>query len=254
MTVAPPEQVKFALITGAAGGIGRELVSTFRDAGYKVVATDILKKPKDLIADHYLHLDLVRYAGDESYAEQANSKIKDITSGNLGALINNAAHQVVKPLEHLTRKDWIETLNTNLLAPFFLTQALLADLESNKGSIVNISSIHARQTKKGFVAYSTSKGGLSTMTRSICVDLGGRVRINAIEPAAIETEMLKSVLEQHPNTATLLPLEHPIGRIGKPLEIARLALWLSSNSCEFIHGECLAADGGASSMLGLSQL
>ena len=94
--------------------------------------------------------------------------------------MNNAAVQILAPADAITFDQWRETLDTNLLAPFLLTQALLPELERGRGSVVNVASIHANLTKPGFVAYATSKAALVGLTRSLAVDLGGRVRVNAV--------------------------------------------------------------------------
>jgi NAD(P)-dependent dehydrogenase (short-subunit alcohol dehydrogenase family) len=152
-------------------------------------------------------------------------------------------------VETLTREDWQRTLNVNLLAPFFLTQALVRVLAEAGGSVVNISSIHARLTKPQFVAYATSKAALSAMTRSMCLELGQRLRVNAIEPAAIETEMLKQGLVDTEGAYEILKDYHPVGRIGSPNEVARAAVWLCSNESSFTNGACVLVDGGISNAL-----
>lgn len=191
----PNSQAKYCLITGANGGIGRALVETFHNAGYRVIATDTAEQASNLDCASYLQADLGRYAQDETYAAATTASLRAKFSGRLDLLINNAAIQILGGADSLTRENWRTTLDVNLLAPFLLTQSLLPELEAAKGGVINIGSIHARLTKKNFVAYATSKAALAGMTRALAVDLGPRVRINAIEPAAIETEMLKAGFE-----------------------------------------------------------
>jgi NAD(P)-dependent dehydrogenase (short-subunit alcohol dehydrogenase family) len=114
---------------------------------------------------------------------------------------------------------------------------------------VNISSIHARLTKPDFVAYATSKAALSGLTRAMAVDLGDRIRVNAIEPAAISTPMLKAGFESHPEQYAALARCHPQGRMGTPTEVAALALSLVSGELRFMHGACVGLDGGISARL-----
>lgn len=236
---------KFAVITGAAGGIGRALVREFSMHGYAVIATDCIPAPGDLIAHHYLQADLARTVTDEVYAEEIFRQIKTwIGETGLAALINNAAVQILAGVDSLTRKDWQQTLNVNLIAPFIWTQALLHALESANGNVVNISSVHARLTKKNFVSYATSKAALSGMTRAMAVDLGPRVRVNAIEPAAIETEMLKAGFAEKPESYRQLEFGHPQQRIGSPQEVAHLALAITDGTMKFVHGACIGLDGG----------
>ncbi|WP_257973227.1 SDR family NAD(P)-dependent oxidoreductase [Vibrio parahaemolyticus] len=149
----------------------------------------------------------------------------------------------------MSREQWQSSFNVNLTAPFFLSQLFLDDLERTHGSIVNISSIHATQTKKEFVAYATTKAALSSMTRNMVLDLGNKVRINAIEPAAIATDMLKAGFEGKEDKFRQLEAFHPIGRVGTPEEVAKLAVFLSSDEAGFVQGACISASGGISGCL-----
>lgn len=237
------------LITGAAGGIGSAIVHAFLGAGYEVVCLDNVKKPDKMSSINYVCADLDRYFFDTHYASSINDELNIALSNKLDVLINNAAIQIVAPSQELSRSDWQRILNINLLSPFFLIQSFLSKLEKSKGSVINISSIHAYLTKKNFVAYSTTKAALSALTRSMAVDLEHRVRINAIEPAAIETDMLSRGFADFPDKYEKLKLFHPTNRIGTPDEVARVALWLASNDCQFVHGLCLRLDGGISNRL-----
>ena len=241
---------KTCLITGAAGGIGRAMAQVFHEAGYRVIATDCLPQPVDLCCAAYLKIDLLRFAGEESYGLDVAREIRlALGEGRLDALINNAAVQIVGSADNLSREDWRQTLDVNVLAPFLLGQALLPDLEATGGCIVNIGSIHARLTKKNFVAYATSKAALAGMTRALAVDLGARVRVNAIEPAAIETKLLKAAFEGKPEKYARLAGFHPRGRIGRPDDVARLAFAVVEGGMEFLHGACIGLDGGIGGQL-----
>jgi NAD(P)-dependent dehydrogenase (short-subunit alcohol dehydrogenase family) len=233
------------IVTGAAGGIGQALVRGFAEAGYGVIATDHCAVPENLPCDHFVQADLQRTTAESDYAEGIFSQIrKHLGERPLKGLVNNAAVQILGAVDELSREDWRATVDVNLLAPFFWTQAFLPELEAAHGSVLNISSIHARLTKPGFVAYATSKAALSGMTKVMAVDLGARVRVNAIEPAAISTDMLRAGFKG--NLADYAQLEycHPQGRIGTPEEVAELALALSHGSLRFVHGACVGIDGG----------
>lgn len=245
------EASKTALITGALGGIGRALVQVFTQAGYRVLATDCAATASaDLPCTAYLPMDLARFAADEAYADNCTAALRAAMPGPvLDVLINNAAVQILGGVDSLKRQDWQQTLNVNLLAPFLLTQALLPELERGQGGVVNIGSIHAHLTKKNFVAYATSKAALAGMTRAMAVDLGPRVRVNCIEPAAIATDMLKAGFEGKPELYAQLEACHPQQRIGQPEEVARLALAMADGGMAFLHGACVGMDGGIASML-----
>lgn len=239
-----------ALITGAAGGIGKALVAAFVDRGYQVLAMDCVPQPSGLECWQYLQVDLQQLAVHPSYAAECLSAISLLLEPvGLNVLINNAAVQVLGGVGSLSMADWNQTLNVNLLAPFALVQGLLLQLEAADGCVINVSSIHARLTKPNFVAYATSKAALSGMTRAMAVDLGARVRINAIEPAAIETDMLKAGFAHQPEEHVILQGCHPQGRIGTPAEVAVLALSIACGDLRFLHGACIAMDGGISGRL-----
>lgn len=241
---------RHVVITGAAGGIGRALVDGFADAGWAVLATDQVAAPAGLRCDRYLQADLARTATDEADAQRCFEQVRDWLGGApLDALVNNAALQVLGGVASLSRDDWNRTLQVNLLAPFFWAQGLLPELSAARGSVINVSSIHARLTKRDFVAYATSKAALTGMTRAMAVDLGPAVRVNAIEPAAIATEMLKAGFAAQPEDLEVLAACHPVGRIGAPAEVARAALMLANGDLPFLSGATLALDGGISGRL-----
>lgn len=237
---------KFALVTGANGGIGQALCKTFKDEGYEVIATDLQDKPAEsLTFSQYVSIDLNKLVENEVYATAKASEIKSfLPNDELNALINNAAIQILGGVDSLTRSDWNQTLNVNLQAPFLLAQAFISELEACKGAVVNISSIHAKLTKKNFVAYATSKAALSGMTKAMAVDFGSRVRANAIEPAAVETDMLLDGFKGDRSKIDALRFLHPVNQIGTPSNIARVAVFLSGESAHFINGSCFDVSGG----------
>lgn len=239
-----------ALVTGAAGGIGQVLVQAFAAHGHEVLALDQVPSPQGWSGGPYLQADLEKSVADDAYAAEMTARIEHWLAGQaLDVLVNNAAVQVLGGVQTLSVADWQRTLHVNLLAPFVLTQRMLPHLEAAHGCVINISSIHARLTKANFVAYATSKAALSGMTRAMAVDLGGRVRINAIEPAAIATEMLKAGFAGQPELFAQLENCHPQGRIGTPAEVAALAVSMASGDLRFLHGACVGMDGGISGRL-----
>ncbi len=240
------DTAKWALITGACGGIGSALASVFDRDGYRVIATDRLDPAAvNTAAEFYLQLDLEEIARSETFTGETSQKILDLTGGaGLTALVNNAAVQNLATLETMSREQWRETLDVNLNAPLYLIQALAHSLEKNGGSIVNVSSIHANHTKPEFFLYATSKAALSALTRNLAVTLGERIRVNAIEPAAVGTAMLEAGFAGAEEKLEKLRSFHPVGRIARPEEVAELALFLCSDRASFIHGECVSISGG----------
>jgi NAD(P)-dependent dehydrogenase (short-subunit alcohol dehydrogenase family) len=239
---------KTALITGSAGGIGQALCSVFRDAGYRIIGLDI--KPGTHADDIFIMADLHVFCTDTEYRSGIiDSVVKNLGGEGLWVLINNAAIQVVRRVEAITPENWTKTLNINLMAPFLLSQALLPNLEKAGGCIVNMASIHSITTKPEFVCYATSKSALVGLTKSMAVELGGRVRVNAICPAAVATPMLLAGFEGKEHQFKELSKMHPIGRIGTPEEIAQVALFLASPAAGFVTGAIIYADGGIGSRL-----
>lgn len=238
------------LITGACGGIGQALVKTFHAEGYMVIGTDLVSPDDKLPCEYFFQADLNKTVTDESYASMIFQRIRDILPDNkLNTLVNNAAVQLLAPCERLTRADWFKTLNVNLLGPFFWTQAMLPELKNARGSVINISSIHASVTKMEFAAYATSKAALSNLTRSLALEVGDHIRVNAIEPGAIDTAMLRAGFKGDPTGFENLQRYHPTQGIGIPEEVAKLALCLASDDMPFMNGATIQLDGGISGRL-----
>lgn len=233
-------------MTGAAGGIGRALVAAFDAAGWHVLTSDLLPLPR---ADHVVGNIGHCVSPDSEEGQRIVAAFRAMSKGKLKAIIHNAAHQVVRDSAALTPDDWSQTLSVNLLAPFWLTLAFADELQANRGCMLAISSIHEKLTKPGFVAYATSKAALSGMVRALAVDLNGRVRCNAICPAAIATPMLKAGFDGKPEAFKRLEAHHPSGRIGLPEEVAQTAIFMCSDAASFMNGSCVDLSGGISARL-----
>jgi NAD(P)-dependent dehydrogenase (short-subunit alcohol dehydrogenase family) len=204
----------------------------------------------DAATDTFLRFDLARLGEEREYLLRALDSVSGaIGNRELRALINNAAVQIVKPIGSLDSQDWRATLSVNLLAPFLLSQALLEKLERGRGSIINIASIHASLTKPGFAAYATSKAALVGLTRSLAVELGSRVRVNAIAPAAVSTRMLQLGLGSDQQLLKALNRTHPMGRIAAAEEVAQAACFLASDKAAFVTGSVFQIDGGIGARL-----
>ena len=167
----------------------------------------------------------------------------------LDVLINNAAVQILSSIDEIKQEDWNHTLNVNLTGPLFLSQFFLSRLEAVHGCIINIASIHQQLTKKRFIAYATSKSALVGLTKALSVDLQGRVRVNTISPAAIDTPMLHDGFNNDSSKVQRLHDLHPLRRIGKPQEVSKLALLLAEDGLGFINGANIQIDGGISNVL-----
>lgn len=240
---------KYVIVTGCKGGIGTVICATFRSNGWKVIGLDISQSSIDVELDHFVQVDLALLITDISYQKTIISSIQEISKGSLSALINNAAVQRLNHLEDLSLDDWNESLNVNLSAPLLLSKVFLSELKNNQGSIVNIASIHERLTKPKFIAYATSKSALVGLTQAMAVDLGDKVRVNCISPAAVDTPMLKAGFANDPESFQRLKDYHPVKDIGHPKEIANLAFLLCNEDLNFVSGSNFQIDGGISKRL-----
>lgn len=239
------QQKKAVLITGALGGIGRAMCAEFRKSDYFVIGTDQIDGHCG--SDAKIQLDIRDLFIDQDIRKSFVKDVEQILADNdlrLTALINNAAAQLLNKTEDISIEDWNVTLQTNLISPFLLIQSFLPLLSANQGSVVNVASVHATATKPEFVCYATSKSALVGMTQALAVDLGAKIRVNAICPAATATPMLLAGFEGREAEFKELARMHPIGRIALPEEIAQTAIFLCSQQASFITGSCLRIDGG----------
>jgi NAD(P)-dependent dehydrogenase (short-subunit alcohol dehydrogenase family) len=238
---------KQVLITGISGGIGNALALAFRKAGYYVYGIDRVEQ-YGVPCDRFIEMDIHRFVQDTAYRIEAGSRLEELIP-RLTVLVNNAAVQKLSSLNEIRLEDWQETMNVNLTAPLLLSRLFLPHLEAARGSILNIGSVHQQLTKPGFVAYATSKSGLAGLTRALAVDLQGRVRVNAISPAAIDTPMLQEALSRSGVRLEELAASHPVGRVGSPEDVAALALFIVSEAGTFLNGSNISMDGGIASLL-----
>ncbi|MFD2936751.1 SDR family NAD(P)-dependent oxidoreductase [Spirosoma flavum] len=239
--------MKKVLITGVLGGIGSALALAFREAGFYVYGLDI-QDSEHHQADRLIQFDLHQFSTNDEYRHEWKHNF-NVLIPELHVLINNAAVQLLDSLAGLKLDDWNHTMTVNLTGPLLLSQHFLETLEEVNGCIINIGSIHQQLTKRRFISYATSKSALIGLTRALAVDLEGRVRVNAISPAAIETDMLLAGFDGNQGALDELRKIHPVQRIGAPKDVAKMALFLASENSGFIHGANLTLDGGISSVL-----
>lgn len=220
---------KHILITGASGLIGRELCQIFLEEGHYVYGFDL--KDSNLKHPEYTHL-----KGDvskEADVKKAFGKIKV-----LDVLINNAAmaKPTNKSFEKLTLKEWNHTLSIDLTSVFLFSKYAIPKLKKSKGSIINTSSTRHKMSEKDTEIYSTAKGGIDALTRAMSISLGPDVRVNSISPGWIASSEEKLKKSDHH--------QHPVGRVGRPSDIAHFAVYLASDKADFITGQDFVIDGG----------
>lgn len=244
---------KVAVITGSSGGIGRALVECYLNDDYLVIGLDINPLNKT-DSNGFIQLEsrLLEFAQDEEYRDALIRKIRNHIPENIDELvvINNAAEQILNPVEKIIWNDWVRSLGVNSIAPFFLVQSLIEDLTIGSGSIVNISSIHAKLTKPNFICYAVSKAALEAITRSLAIELSPLgVSINSVAPAAIETEMLHAGFKDNPHKLDVLKDYHPARMIGNPNDLATFTKSITDQKGGFLTGSVLDFNGGIGSVL-----
>jgi NAD(P)-dependent dehydrogenase (short-subunit alcohol dehydrogenase family) len=230
---------RVAVITGAAGGIGRAAVDLFHSASWYVVGIDRVGEDATN-ADRFVEADV----SDEASLKAAIESLRDL--GHIDALVNNAAVSQSTPLVDTSSAEWDEIMATNVRAAFLAIRYAHALMRDRGGSIVNISSVHAVATAARVASYATSKGALVALTRASALELApDAIRVNAILPGAVDTSMLRRDGEDEDRIRSIAA-RTPLGRVANPGEIAQAILFLADEErSSFITGEALVVDGGA---------
>lgn len=246
---------KTVLITGAAGGIGRATVALFAQKGWRVIGVDRAPFDDNFPASgRFIQADISRSEGMERIFLRA----REFTP-RLEALINNAAHQVAKPLLETSVEEWDAVMASNLRSVFLAAKLAHPLFQAAGGAaIVNVSSVHAIQTSANIAAYAASKGGLLALTRAMAIEFApDEIRVNAILPGAVDTPMLRAGLGRGhvghgdmQNRLENLARKTVNGRVGQPVEIAHAIYFLAdSEQSSFMTGQALVVDGGATARL-----
>ena len=250
-----------ALVTGAAGGIGRAVCASMTDSGAKVIATDIADKPDDLLAEAYYKHDVT---SQDDWQKIANKIESDY--GHLDALVNVAGLSIVASIEETSLSEWQRVNGINVDSILLSFHAMLPLLkksgETRKGgaSVVNFSSIAGQRGAAFNAAYCASKGAVKIFTKCAAIEfaaLGYNIRVNSIHPGGVETPMLKSIIDTYIDKGVVPSYEiaeagiiadHPIGRLGVPEDLGGGVVYLCSNSAAFVTGAELNIDGGFTSV------
>lgn len=233
-------------ITGIAGGIGAATAVVFHDAGWSVAGVDLVDPASGTPMVAFKNVDL-RDAG-------AGNDLGSFFAGlaGLDALVNAAAMQGIDRIDATAIAAWDEVLDANARGTFLAMQAAYPHLQRSRGAVVNVASVHALATSAGAAPYAASKGAIVAMTRSAALEWAPDVRVNVVAPGAVDTNMLRQGVQRWASPdgvdAALegLAARIPLGRIGRPEEIAEAILFLADGRrSSFITGQALVADGGA---------
>jgi len=242
---------KVALVTGGTSGIGRETAVLFAKRGAKVVVSGRRE------AEGQATVDLIRAAGGEALFVRADvSKASDVKGlvdktveafGGVDCAFNNAGIEGRWiPIIEQTEEDWDQTIDINLKGTWLCLKFEMQQMlkQRRKGAIVNNSSVAGFIGSRGTAIYSASKHGVMGLTKAAALE-GARsgIRVNVVCPAVIETAMADRLFGEPEGQKVALGL-HPIGRFGKPIEVAEAVLWMCSDAAAFMTGQSLVVDGG----------
>ena len=250
-------QGKVAIVTGAAQGIGQACAERLAQEGAKVVVADVNDDLGQKVADG------IKAAGAEAFfhacdvAERLDVHNLVATAlaryERLDILVNNAAVLDDKPFLELEESEFDRVIRTNLKGSFLCAQAVAKQLvkqvteggeNAKPGAIVNMSSVNAWFGLPDHAAYSVSKGGIAQLTKSMAIALAPYgIRVNAVGPGSIATPMLDEVIKDKAFRTKVLS-RTPLGRFGKPEEIAAVVAWLASDEASYLTGTTIYADGG----------
>lgn len=235
------------MVTGATTGIGLETIRRIQREGGRVVAAH-RRNQDDVDVDGALSVPL-----DVTDEQQWTDVVAQAVThfGGLDVLVNNAGARASGDVEQTDLTLWHQMIDTNLTSVFLGCRAAVPHLRKRGGgAIVNVGSITGIRGTENMVAYSASKSGITTLTASLALDLAkDNIRVNAVCPAAIDTRMVRSWLGSvdDPEQATQVVLsKHPMGRMGRPEEVAGLIAFLASEDAGFMTGLSIPVDGGRS--------
>lgn len=215
-------QNRVVVVTGGAKGIGKTIADEFRKAGAHVCVIDLLE-------NDYFVGDLADQTVLDAFADKV---IADY--GRVDVLVNNAL-PLMKGIDECTYEQFNYALRVGVTAPFYLTKRF-APYFTPGASVINISSSRDRMSQPQTESYTAAKGGISALTHALAVSLAGKVRVNSISPGWIDTDF--TVYDGAD------AVQHPAGRVGNPLDIANMVLFLCSDKAGFITGENICIDGG----------
>ncbi|HEX5283215.1 MAG TPA: SDR family oxidoreductase [Bryocella sp.] len=237
--------VKTALITGAGSGIGAATARELARAGMQLIISDINMEAAESVAAELPHARAVQM--DVTSPESIRKALESIA--RLDVLVNNAGIGLVGDIAHTSLTDFERVMHVNVTSVFLVTQLALELLVASRGSIVNIASVAGLVGIRQRFAYCASKGAVVAMTRQLAVEYPDKLRVNCICPGTIDSPFVAGYLAKYhageeEKVREELSARQPVGRLGRPEEVAALVRYLCSPEADFMHGSVLTIDGG----------
>ncbi|MCY1283546.1 Dihydroanticapsin 7-dehydrogenase [compost metagenome] len=240
-------QDKVVIVTGGASGIGAATAAAFAAEGAKLVIADFAEEQGRATTERlaaggaealFIRTDVTDSASVQYMVAAAVERF-----GRIDVLFANAGIGSAAPIDLLAEADWQRMLDVNLTGVFHCNKYVIRQmLEQGGGAVINCGSVHSHVGKAGVTAYAAAKGGVKVMTQSLAADYAAKgIRVNLVCPGYIDTPLLQVV---PPEIKQALIGEHPIGRLGRPDEVAKAVLFLASDDASFVNGASLMVDGG----------
>ena len=240
---------KTVIITGISSGIGRVTAILFANEGANIVGADIKSD------EGFDVIETIRKSGGKAIFVRSDvSKLEDVKElvrralefKIIDVLFNNAGDEVVKKLEDTTEEEWDRTIDVNLKSAFLCSKYVIPELRKTGGGVIINNSSAAALVGSFSPVYSASKGGIVALTKSLAVELAtDNIRVNCICPGAIETPMLQRVIEKQGDPEFIRKTRinsYPMGRFGRPEEVAQTALFLACDTSSFVTGPAVVVD------------
>jgi len=244
-------QGKVALVTGAASGIGAETARLLAAQGADVAAADLngagAQETARTVSGLAIAMDVT------SEADWARAMAETVSRfGGIDVLVNCAGIELVRGIAETSLADWRRVMSVNLDGVFLGTRAAIAAMSKHGGSIINISSVAGINGFPRQAAYCASKGGVRLLSKAAaveCAEAGFGIRVNSVHPGIIDTPMAEGFVSQfeeslRPGVRQRMAQLHPMGRIGKAMDVAQCILFLASDASAFVTGAELVVDGG----------
>ncbi|PWW08120.1 SDR family NAD(P)-dependent oxidoreductase [Mangrovibacter plantisponsor] len=238
---------RVAIVTGAAGDIGRATVKLMLSHEVKVLALDINPEVHSLARENQVVTHICDVSQEQKVIDAV--KLAQAEFGGVDILINNAGKTLNKLATETSAEEWDSIMAINARGYFLLSRESLKVMQPRRqGAIVNVASVVSMVGMKATSAYSASKGAIAQLTKVLALEAAEYgIRVNAVAPGVVETNILSDIVEDSRATLSSYGHVHPLGRVAQPEEIAEAITWLASPKASFVTGTILMADGGYTS-------